>query len=287
MTSVATLLPCIPSRCSPIRRVGAAVSCAGSAWCRRLHSPPVSGPWLWRWPGGRRLRSPTGLLRAPQRPRRTTAVRPGPRLAARRACRHPARGRGSHCRPRHPLAPRPLRLAVLRPGPPPLTRWWAAPHRSPPTRPAALRPGTPSRRAREAPMASSPPGPALADPYHTGALGPSRRASRARPSSHRRSRAPRGHWVLVSLVMLVFAAGLTVEGYTRGVLGENSSTEPSPGQHAAAAPAAIVSGGPVIRMAGSRPSSYTMPGSRSSSSTTAPPTAPRPSPAACASRMSA
>jgi cellulose synthase/poly-beta-1,6-N-acetylglucosamine synthase-like glycosyltransferase/peptidoglycan/xylan/chitin deacetylase (PgdA/CDA1 family) len=108
-------------------------------------------------------------------------------------------------------------------------------------------------------MASSPPGPALADPGRTGTPGPSRRASRARPSSHRRSRAPRGHWVLVSLVMLVFAAGLTVEGYTRGVLGENSSTEPSPGRHAAAAPAAVASGGPVIRMAGSRPRSYTMP----------------------------
>jgi cellulose synthase/poly-beta-1,6-N-acetylglucosamine synthase-like glycosyltransferase/peptidoglycan/xylan/chitin deacetylase (PgdA/CDA1 family) len=108
-------------------------------------------------------------------------------------------------------------------------------------------------------MASSPPGPALADPYQTGARGPSRRASRARPSSHRRSRAPRGHWVLVSLVMLVFAAGLMVEGYTRGVLGENSSTEPSPGRHAAAAPAGVASGGPVIRMAGSLPRSYAMP----------------------------
>jgi cellulose synthase/poly-beta-1,6-N-acetylglucosamine synthase-like glycosyltransferase/peptidoglycan/xylan/chitin deacetylase (PgdA/CDA1 family) len=108
-------------------------------------------------------------------------------------------------------------------------------------------------------MASSPPGPALADPYRTGAPGPSRRASRARPPSHRRSRAPRGHWVLVSLVMLVFAAGLTVEGYTRGVLGENSATEPVPGGHAAAAPAAVASGGPVITMAGSHPSSYTMP----------------------------
>jgi len=108
-------------------------------------------------------------------------------------------------------------------------------------------------------MASSPPGPALADPYQAGAPGPSRRASRARPSSHRRSRAPRGHWILVSLVMLVFAVGLMVEGYTRGVLGENSSTEPSPGRHAAAAPAAVASGGPVIRMAGSHPRSYTMP----------------------------
>ena len=108
-------------------------------------------------------------------------------------------------------------------------------------------------------MASSPPRPALADPYQTSAPGLSRRTSRPRPSSHRRSRAPRGHWVLVSLVMLVFAAGLTVEGYTRGVLGENSSTEPSPGRHAAAAPAAVASGGPVIRMAGSHPRSYTMP----------------------------
>jgi cellulose synthase/poly-beta-1,6-N-acetylglucosamine synthase-like glycosyltransferase/peptidoglycan/xylan/chitin deacetylase (PgdA/CDA1 family) len=59
--------------------------------------------------------------------------------------------------------------------------------------------------------------------------------------------------------MLVFAVGLMVEGYTRGVLGENSSTEPSPGRHAAAAPAAVASGGPVIRMAGSHPRSYTMP----------------------------
>ena len=59
--------------------------------------------------------------------------------------------------------------------------------------------------------------------------------------------------------MLVFAAGLTVEGYTRGVLGENSSTEPAPGRQAGTAPAAVMSGGPVIRMAGSRPRSYTMP----------------------------
>ena len=108
-------------------------------------------------------------------------------------------------------------------------------------------------------MVSSPPGPALTDPYRTGAPGRSRRASRPRPSSHRRSRAPSGHWVLVSLVMLVFAVGLMVEGYTRGVLGENSSTEPSPGRNAAAAPAAVASGGPVIRMAGSRPSTYAMP----------------------------
>ena len=82
---------------------------------------------------------------------------------------------------------------------------------------------------------------------------------RSRPASHRKSRTPRGHWALVSLVMLVFAAGLLIEGYTRGVLGENSSDEPSPGPHTAAAPAAVASGGPVIQVAGSGERSYAMP----------------------------
>jgi Tfp pilus assembly protein PilX len=45
----------------------------------------------------------------------------------------------------------------------------------------------------------------------------------SRPASHRKRRTPRGHWLLVSLVMIVFAVGLLVEGYTRGVLGENSA----------------------------------------------------------------
>ena len=52
------------------------------------------------------------------------------------------------------------------------------------------------------------------------------RATGPRPGSHRKSRTPRGHWALVGLVMLVFAVGLVVEGYTRGVLGENSADEP-------------------------------------------------------------
>jgi cellulose synthase/poly-beta-1,6-N-acetylglucosamine synthase-like glycosyltransferase/peptidoglycan/xylan/chitin deacetylase (PgdA/CDA1 family) len=99
-------------------------------------------------------------------------------------------------------------------------------------------------------MASSTRGSALADPGVPG---------RSRPPSHRKSRTPRGHWVLVSLVMLVFAAGLLVEGYTRGILGENSSDEPSPGPHATAVPAAVADGGPVIRVAGSRARSYQMP----------------------------
>ena len=112
-TSVDTLLPCIPGRYSPNRRGGVGVPCAGSASYRRRRSPSASGPWSWRWPAGRRRRSPTGLLRAPRRQRRTTAVRSGPRLAARRACHHRARGRGSYCRPRRPPAPAPSVCADL------------------------------------------------------------------------------------------------------------------------------------------------------------------------------
>ena len=108
-------------------------------------------------------------------------------------------------------------------------------------------------------MAASPGGTALTEPGRPAASGTSPRAGRPRLASHRRSRAPRGHWVLVSLVMLVFATGLLVEGYTRGVLGENSSDEPSPGPHATAVPAAVADGGPVIRVAGSRARSYAMP----------------------------
>ena len=60
------------------------------------------------------------------------------------------------------------------------------------------------------------------------------------------------------MVMLVVTAGLLIEGYTHGVLGENSSDKPSPGSHAAAAPAAVT-GGPVIRVAGTQTRSYAMP----------------------------
>jgi cellulose synthase/poly-beta-1,6-N-acetylglucosamine synthase-like glycosyltransferase/peptidoglycan/xylan/chitin deacetylase (PgdA/CDA1 family) len=64
--------------------------------------------------------------------------------------------------------------------------------------------------------------------------------------------------VLVSLVMFVFAVGLLVEGYTHGVLGENSADEPQPGPHAAAAPAAVMAGGPVVQVAGSHVTSLSM-----------------------------
>jgi peptidoglycan/xylan/chitin deacetylase (PgdA/CDA1 family) len=108
-------------------------------------------------------------------------------------------------------------------------------------------------------MASSPPGAALADPGHPGVPGRSRRANLVRPASHRKSRTPRGHWFLVSLFVLVFAVGLLVEGYTRGVLGENSSDQPAPGTQGGAAPAAVASGGPVISVAGAHARSYAMP----------------------------
>ncbi len=88
---------------------------------------------------------------------------------------------------------------------------------------------------------------------------PGRGARGSPPPSHRKSRTPRGHWVLVCLVMLVFAVGLLIEGYTRGMLGENSADGPSPRPQAAAAPAAGAGGGPVIKVTGSHTLSYSMP----------------------------
>jgi cellulose synthase/poly-beta-1,6-N-acetylglucosamine synthase-like glycosyltransferase/peptidoglycan/xylan/chitin deacetylase (PgdA/CDA1 family) len=57
--------------------------------------------------------------------------------------------------------------------------------------------------------------------------------------------------------MLVFAVGLVVEGYTRGVLGENSADEPPSG--GVAAPSAVTAGGPVIDATGPGVRSYWMP----------------------------
>lgn len=67
--------------------------------------------------------------------------------------------------------------------------------------------------------------------------------------------------MLVSLVLLVFAVGLLIEGYTRGVLGENSADEP--GQAGANAssqvPASILNGGPVVRVTANGARSYRIP----------------------------
>ena len=76
---------------------------------------------------------------------------------------------------------------------------------------------------------------------------------------HRGSRTPRGHWALVSLLVFVFAIGLLIEGYTHGVLGENSADEPPAARHAAAAPASVTNGGPVLTVAGGQPRSYQIP----------------------------
>jgi cellulose synthase/poly-beta-1,6-N-acetylglucosamine synthase-like glycosyltransferase/peptidoglycan/xylan/chitin deacetylase (PgdA/CDA1 family) len=83
------------------------------------------------------------------------------------------------------------------------------------------------------------------------------RRAKGRLATHRRSRTPRGHWILVSLIMVVFLIGLLIEGYTHGVLGENSADEPEAGGRAA--PAAVLNGGPVINAASARERSYSMP----------------------------
>jgi len=59
--------------------------------------------------------------------------------------------------------------------------------------------------------------------------------------------------------MFVFAIGLVIEGYTHGVLGENSADEPAAAPKAAAAPAAITGGGPVVQVTGLRATSYSLP----------------------------
>jgi len=65
--------------------------------------------------------------------------------------------------------------------------------------------------------------------------------------------------MLVSLVIFVFAVGLLIEGYTHGVLGENSADKPAAAPKAAAAPAAVTGGGPVVQVTGSRETSYSLP----------------------------
>jgi cellulose synthase/poly-beta-1,6-N-acetylglucosamine synthase-like glycosyltransferase/peptidoglycan/xylan/chitin deacetylase (PgdA/CDA1 family) len=59
--------------------------------------------------------------------------------------------------------------------------------------------------------------------------------------------------------MLIFALGLLIEGYTHGVLGENSADQLTLSQHTGGAPATVTGGGPVIEMTGSRARSYSMP----------------------------
>ncbi len=59
------------------------------------------------------------------------------------------------------------------------------------------------------------------------------------------------------MIVLTFMIGLLVEGYTRGILGENSASKPHAG--GPAAPSAVLHGGPVLDATGARPRSYSMP----------------------------
>jgi cellulose synthase/poly-beta-1,6-N-acetylglucosamine synthase-like glycosyltransferase/peptidoglycan/xylan/chitin deacetylase (PgdA/CDA1 family) len=79
------------------------------------------------------------------------------------------------------------------------------------------------------------------------------------PASRRRDRTPRGHWPLVCLLLFVFALGLLIEGYTHGVLGENSADEPAAAPHAQPAPASVTDGGPVVTVVNGQPRTYRIP----------------------------
>jgi peptidoglycan-N-acetylglucosamine deacetylase len=76
---------------------------------------------------------------------------------------------------------------------------------------------------------------------------------------HRRARSPRGHWLLVGLVLLVIAIGLLAEGYTHGVLGESSATVAQAASGGPPAPGTVTGGGPVINATGARPETSSMP----------------------------
>jgi cellulose synthase/poly-beta-1,6-N-acetylglucosamine synthase-like glycosyltransferase/peptidoglycan/xylan/chitin deacetylase (PgdA/CDA1 family) len=68
-----------------------------------------------------------------------------------------------------------------------------------------------------------------------------------RGGSPRAGRAPRTRWFLVSLILFVFAVGLVIEGYTRGVLGENSAdSAAATAVSGGAAPEWVTHGGPVF-----------------------------------------
>ncbi len=76
---------------------------------------------------------------------------------------------------------------------------------------------------------------------------------------HRRARSPRGHWLLVGLLMLVIVIGLLAEGYTHGALGESNATVAQASPGGPPAPGTVTGGGPVINATGARPDSSSMP----------------------------
>ncbi len=93
--------------------------------------------------------------------------------------------------------------------------------------------------------------------HHPGYRPPQHR--HAQRAEQKRNRTPRGHWPLISLMVFVFMIGLLIEGYTHGVLGENSADEPPVTPHAAPAPASVTGGGPVVTMINGQPRSFQIP----------------------------
>src|SRR6185437_885116 len=86
-------------------------------------------------------------------------------------------------------------------------------------------------------------------------------ADRAR-RPRRKSRTPSGHWLLIISMVIIFALGLLIEGYTHGVLGENAASEKAAGAGAVPGPAAVLAGGPVVAPASGphgSPVSYPIP----------------------------
>ncbi len=88
---------------------------------------------------------------------------------------------------------------------------------------------------------------------------PGKRRPRRGSARHSRTRSPRGPWALVSLVLIVSATGLLVEGYTHGVLGETSQSIAQAASSGPAAPSAVTGAGPLINATGPRPYGYAMP----------------------------
>lgn len=76
---------------------------------------------------------------------------------------------------------------------------------------------------------------------------------------HRRATAPRGHWPLVALMLIVIALGLLTEGYTHGALSESAATVARAQTRGQPGPDRVVHGGPIVSSAGGTPRTYSLP----------------------------
>ncbi|MFC4908563.1 glycosyltransferase [Actinomadura gamaensis] len=76
-------------------------------------------------------------------------------------------------------------------------------------------------------------------------------------SAAERAREPRGHWVLMALGSLALITLLLLDGFANGAVGESPKHEPK--HEPAPAPADVMSGGPVVNLAGGTPHSLRTP----------------------------